>query len=80
MTTQQLQDLDAFRNEVRQAEFALFDLRAKLRLMEATHKNPAVVETLSTFGGMLERAMDQMEQAIDESEKLIKNSNHAKPA
>lgn len=80
MTTQQLQDIDAFRNEVRQAEFALFDLRAKLRLMEATYKNPAVVETLSTFGGMLERAMDQLEQIVDESEKLIKNSNHAKPA
>lgn len=81
MTTQQLQDIDAFRNEVRQAEFTLFDLRAKLRLMEATHKNPVNAEKLSVFGGMLERAMDQLEQIVDESETLIrKNSSHAKPA
>ena len=81
MTTQQLQDLEGFRNEVRQAEFALFDLRAKLRLMEATHNRPADSEKLAEFGGLLEKAMSDLEEVIDGTEMLIrKNSSHAKPA
>lgn len=81
MTPQQFQDLSAFRDEVRQAEFVLFDLRAKLRLMEATHKRPADSEKLVGFGGLLEKAMSDLEEVIDNTALLIrKNTSHAKPA
>ena len=93
MTTQQLQDLDAFRNEVRQAEFTLFDLRAKLRVlsnpvfesaikkMKRMGENDETADKLIEFGGLLESAMSDLEEVIDGTEMLIrKNSSHAKPA